>query len=130
MQNATAAGGNLDSDCLASYPADEQWHCFMAQYTLPHIKTRYFIVNSLYDSWQTSNIVGLSGAPSKFTDGPYPPAPRTQTHTHTHTQDCCPAAAGGLGHSSTDRTDSDTAPQQGPQWGPWEPRSPEAPREA
>ena len=31
----------------------------MAQYTLPHIMTPYFIVNSLYDAWQWGAVLGM-----------------------------------------------------------------------
>ncbi len=57
MQNATSADGNLDADCLAAYPAAEQWRCFLAQYVLPHVSTPFFAVNSVYDSWQTVHIL-------------------------------------------------------------------------
>jgi len=60
MQNATAAGGNLNAGCLAAYPAPEQWRCFLAQYVLPHVRTPFFAVNSVYDSWQTVNILNAT----------------------------------------------------------------------
>jgi len=56
MQNATSAAGNLDAGCLASYPT-ELWRCFLAQYTLPHVTAPFFAVNSVYDRWQTVNIL-------------------------------------------------------------------------
>ena len=59
MQNATSPAGNLDADCLAAWPS-EAWRCFMAQYTLPHVTTPFFAVNSVYDSWQGVNILGLN----------------------------------------------------------------------
>jgi hypothetical protein len=49
--------GGVNSDCVAAHPSDEQWKCFMAQYTLPHIKTPFFIVNSFYDAWQHGAIL-------------------------------------------------------------------------
>ena len=60
MQNATAAGGNLNAGCLAAYPAPEQWRCFLAQNVLPHVRTPFFAVNSVYDSWQTVNILNAT----------------------------------------------------------------------
>ena len=49
MQNVS---GGVNGDCVAAAARGEAWRCFMAQYTLPHIRTPYFIVNSLYDAWQ------------------------------------------------------------------------------
>eukprot|EP00050_Salpingoeca_kvevrii_P018316 m.72760 g.72760 ORF g.72760 m.72760 type:complete len:408 (-) comp8012_c0_seq5:139-1362(-) len=56
MQNVT---GGVNQECVRATPASQLWKCFMAQYTLPHIKTPYFITNALYDSWQLANIVRL-----------------------------------------------------------------------
>ncbi len=68
MQNATAPAGNLNAACLASYPAAEAWRCFLAQYTLPHVHTPCFAVNSVYDAWQTANILQVN--PNCDTDDP------------------------------------------------------------
>ena len=51
--------GTVNADCAAAHPADKQWKCFMAQYTLPHIKTPNFIVNSFYDAWQAGAILHM-----------------------------------------------------------------------
>merc|ERR1712087_975863 len=40
----------------------------MAPYTLPHIITPLFIVQALYDSWQSQNIVGLNCVASQCTN--------------------------------------------------------------
>lgn len=56
MQNVS---GSVNAACVASLPAEDSWKCFMAQYTLPHITTPYFIVNSFYDAWQWSEILGM-----------------------------------------------------------------------
>lgn len=55
MQNVSA----LNDACLMQYQDGESWRCFMAPYVLPYIQTPLFIVQALYDSWQSSNIVGL-----------------------------------------------------------------------
>lgn len=39
MQNVTGSG-SANAGCLAVHSAADRWKCFMAQYTLPHIKTR------------------------------------------------------------------------------------------
>lgn len=55
MQNVSG----LNDRCLEQYAATTPWKCFMAPYTLPYIKTPVFIVQALYDSWQSQNIIGL-----------------------------------------------------------------------
>lgn len=63
MQNVTQIGA-VNDDCLANYaPAGEAWKCFMAQYTLPFIKTAYFATQDLDDSWQMQNIFLLPCQP-------------------------------------------------------------------
>jgi len=57
MQNATSPTGNLDAGCLAAHAAEQRWRCFLAQYTLPHVTTPFFAVNSVYDAWQAVNIL-------------------------------------------------------------------------
>lgn len=42
MQNVTQPG-SVNDRCLAAYPASQQWKCFMAQYTLPFIRTPLFM---------------------------------------------------------------------------------------
>jgi hypothetical protein len=61
MQNAS---GFVNQDCIGQYSKDESWRCFMAQYTLPFIKTPVFVANSLMDSWSARNIMGLTCDPS------------------------------------------------------------------
>jgi hypothetical protein len=55
---------SVNAGCAASKPVSEQWQCFMAQYTLPHIKTPLFLVNSMVDEWQAQNIL----APNTITE--------------------------------------------------------------
>ena len=60
---------SVNSACVTHYSSiGETWKCFMAQYTLPFIKTPLFIVNSLVDSWQGSNIMGLMCNPDTDCD--------------------------------------------------------------
>ena len=55
--------GGVNADCIAAEAAKsgggEAWKCFMAQYTLPHIKTPHYIVNSFYDAWQWGAVLGM-----------------------------------------------------------------------
>jgi hypothetical protein len=63
MQNVS---DSVNADCISYYRqqsssnSDETWKCFMAEYTLPFIKTDLFISNSFVDSWQGSNIMGIT----------------------------------------------------------------------
>lgn len=42
--------------CVAQYGTGEDlWHCFMAQYVLPHVQTPIFLFNSMYDTFQLQN---------------------------------------------------------------------------
>jgi len=50
----------LNDRCVQQYSHAERWHCFMAPYILPHITTPLFIVQALYDAWQTEYIVNLN----------------------------------------------------------------------
>lgn len=61
MQNVSR---HVNDKCAAAKSADDQWQCYMAPYTLPFISTPMFISNSLADSWQGSNIMGLGCNPS------------------------------------------------------------------
>jgi hypothetical protein len=54
MQNCS---GGVNSDCIAAANPGEEWMCFFAQYTFPHIKTPLFVLNSAYDTWQLPNIL-------------------------------------------------------------------------
>lgn len=59
------AKDSVNAECVAHYSlVGEEWKCFMAQYNLPFIKTELFIVNSLIDSWQGYNIMGITCDPS------------------------------------------------------------------
>jgi hypothetical protein len=56
MQNVS---GSVNAGCMAAATKGEEWKCFMAQYTLPHIKTPHYIVNSFYDAWQWGAVLGM-----------------------------------------------------------------------
>lgn len=61
MQNIS---DNVNKGCLDFYSkTKEEWKCFMAPYTLPFVQTPLFIPNSLVDSWQGSNIMGITCDP-------------------------------------------------------------------
>lgn len=62
MQNASAG---VNQRCIAGSPGSE-WQCFFPQYTMNFMETPVFVLNSGYDSWQTSNIWfagGQNGVP-------------------------------------------------------------------
>jgi len=64
MQNVTGA---INDACVAAYSAvnaSETWRCFMAQYNLPFVQTPLFVINSLADAWQASNIMQIGCNPS------------------------------------------------------------------
>jgi len=61
MQNTTPS---VNNDCVNYYSTDEQWKCFMAQYTIPFLKTPAFFAQDLSDSWQLTNIYELGCNPS------------------------------------------------------------------
>lgn len=56
MQNVS---NGVNAACTAAAAKGEEWKCFMAQYTLPHIKTPHYIVNSFYDAWQWGAVLGM-----------------------------------------------------------------------
>jgi len=62
----TGLPAQVNEGCVANTPANERWKCFMAQYTYPYITTPVFLLNSMVDEWQASNIL----APNYNTD-PY-----------------------------------------------------------
>ena len=47
------------NDACISANAAEPWRCIFAQYTLPHIKTPFFVAEGAYDSWQLGNLLQL-----------------------------------------------------------------------
>jgi len=57
------SSGGANDACVNSYPEAEQWKCFFAQYTYPHIKSPLFVWNSRFDSWQAGNILQLDCSP-------------------------------------------------------------------
>ena len=61
MQNVTGSG-SANAGCLAAALKANQplTRCFLAQHSLPHVKTPFYAVNSVYDEWQGSNILALN----------------------------------------------------------------------
>ena len=57
--------GNTPSSCLAAYrEPEDQWHCHFPNYILPLVKSvPFFVMNSLYDSFQIGNILQLPCTP-------------------------------------------------------------------
>lgn len=47
----------VNEQCIYNTPFSENWKCFMAQYTYPYVSTPIFLLNSVVDEWQTSNIL-------------------------------------------------------------------------
>eukprot|EP00929_Paragymnodinium_shiwhaense_P065018 TRINITY_DN32637_c0_g1_i1.p1 TRINITY_DN32637_c0_g1~~TRINITY_DN32637_c0_g1_i1.p1 ORF type:complete len:433 (+),score=79.19 TRINITY_DN32637_c0_g1_i1:96-1394(+) len=55
------SAGATNQACVEHYSAsNEEWKCVFAQYVLPFIKSRIFIMQTLYDSWQLTNILKLN----------------------------------------------------------------------
>lgn len=46
----------VPQNCVHKKSGKDLWKCIFPQYFLPFVKSRLFIVNSLYDSWQLSHI--------------------------------------------------------------------------
>jgi hypothetical protein len=51
----------VPSECqkVATVISTNRWQCFMAQYTVLHMRTPVFVLNSLYDSWQLDIVLLL-----------------------------------------------------------------------
>lgn len=65
MQNCS---GGVNQACIkANADNKEEWKCFFAQYTEPHISSHFFGLNSQYDTWQLGNILQLPCTPPKCT---------------------------------------------------------------
>ena len=57
---ANITGGQpqqVNAACVAATPAAQRWKCFSAQYTLPYIRTPFFVINSMHDEWQAQHIL-------------------------------------------------------------------------
>lgn len=54
FQESSAAG--LNEACVAAHPSDPE-KCILAQWSSEHIKTPTFPLQSVYDAWQTSNVL-------------------------------------------------------------------------
>jgi hypothetical protein len=58
MQNVS---DSVNKDCIAYYhPRNEDWKCFMTEYTLPFITSDLFISISFADSWEGTYIMGIT----------------------------------------------------------------------
>jgi hypothetical protein len=64
MQNST---GGVNQNCIAANSDTTQWQCMAAQYTYPHISSKIFALNSMYDTWQLQNILQIKCIPPKCT---------------------------------------------------------------
>ena len=49
----------VNRNCVASLPENEHWKCLFPQYSVKYVRSKIYIVNSLYDSWQIFNILGI-----------------------------------------------------------------------
>lgn len=47
----------VNRECVRFHRREDAWKCFMAQYTMPFIRTPLFMVNSPYDTWQLANVL-------------------------------------------------------------------------
>ena len=60
--------GHSNANCLAA--ETDPTRCHFPNYLLPHVKTvRFFILNSLYDTFHLGNILGLPCSPQAPTEG-------------------------------------------------------------
>merc|ERR1712137_475385 len=55
MQNVSSI---YNQKCVENHRGDPSL-CFLPRYNLGYIKTRYFIINSVYDEWYMRNILDL-----------------------------------------------------------------------
>jgi STAM-binding protein len=55
MQNAS---GGVDVNCSQHTGLADRWKCIFAPSVYPYISAPIFVLNSYYDSWQMSNILG------------------------------------------------------------------------
>lgn len=63
LSNASAG---VHPACLAHWAAQgEAWRCMFPRYEAPFIRSRLFLVQSQYDSWQMDNVVHLGCDPPK-----------------------------------------------------------------
>ena len=62
----------VNAACVAATPPARRWQCFMAQYTLPHLATPSFVVNSMVDQWQSENVLAPNPTYVRALS-PYPP---------------------------------------------------------
>lgn len=54
LQNAT---GGVSADCIAAYPAAEQYRCMFAEHSAVHQRAPFFPLQSKYDSWQMHHVL-------------------------------------------------------------------------
>lgn len=75
------APGQVNAACVAATPPALRYRCFMAQYTLPHMATPTFVVNSRCDEWQAQNILAPNTVtlPAVSTYAPFEPCIRQPT---------------------------------------------------
>ncbi len=68
----------VNAACVAATPPALRARCFMAEYTLPHVATPTFVVNSRVDEWQTQNILAPNTVtlPAVTTYAPFAPCIR------------------------------------------------------
>ena len=52
--------------CVEEMPGKDLWKCIFPQYFLPFIKSKMFIVNPLYDSWQLQHIWEIDCASNPY----------------------------------------------------------------
>jgi len=54
------SSSGTNQECIRYYePLGEEWKCIFAQYVLPFIRSRVFVMQNFYDSWQMNNILRL-----------------------------------------------------------------------
>lgn len=78
----------VNQGCLAAND-DEPWRCMLAGKALTHIQNKVLVVNSVFDSWQLTELVGVSGCCVAALSGlgPRTPCSRTERDAITTLRD-------------------------------------------
>ena len=65
FNNGNMSYGSVDSDCINAYggpDSTDAYNCVFAQNIAPYVDLPLFALNSRFDAWQTSNILGSTNA--------------------------------------------------------------------
>ena len=90
----------VNGACMAAKAPKDRWQCFMAEYALPHLATRVFILNSFQDEYQAVTMLSpntsTADAPGGVTQwAPFAPC------THAPWRGCNATRSGWAGGRSS-----------------------------